>query len=59
MVLRRRGDSSGRIARIAPVGVLRNALAGERIDVSGLTVAPGFIDIQSHSRAASFLAMAA
>ncbi|MGA3203276.1 MAG: D-aminoacylase, partial [Bryobacteraceae bacterium] len=44
-----RGD---RIARIAPAGVLRNAPARERIDVSGLIVAPGFFDIQSHSRAA-------
>jgi dihydroorotase/N-acyl-D-amino-acid deacylase len=43
---------SGRIARIAPAGVLRNAPARERIDVSGLTVSPGFIDIQSQSRAA-------
>jgi dihydroorotase/N-acyl-D-amino-acid deacylase len=44
-----RGD---RIARIAPAGVLRNTPARERIDVSGLIVAPGFFDIQSHSRAA-------
>ena len=42
----------GRIARIAPPGVLRNAPAVERIDVTGLIVAPGFIDIQSQSRAA-------
>jgi dihydroorotase/N-acyl-D-amino-acid deacylase len=42
----------GRIARIAPRGVLRNAPARERIDVTGLVVAPGFIDIQSQSRAA-------
>ena len=41
---------SGRIARIVPAGVLRNAPARERIDVSGLVVAPGFIDIQSQSR---------
>lgn len=41
----------GRIARIAPPGVLRNAAARERIDVSGLVVAPGFIDIQGQSRA--------
>ena len=40
----------GRIARIAPPGVLRNAPATERIDVTGLVVAPGFFDIQSHSR---------
>ena len=42
----------GRIARIAPPGVLRNAQARERIDVTGLVVTPGFIDIQSQSRAA-------
>jgi dihydroorotase/N-acyl-D-amino-acid deacylase len=41
-----------RIARIAPPGVLRNASAKERINVAGLIVAPGFIDIQSQSRAA-------
>ena len=42
----------GRIARIAPRGVLRNAAARERIDAAGLVVAPGFIDIQSQSKAA-------
>jgi N-acyl-D-amino-acid deacylase len=42
----------GRIARIAPAGLLRNATTRERIDVTGLVVAPGFIDIQSQSRAA-------
>jgi len=42
-----RGD---RIARIAPGGVLRGAAAGRRIDLHGLVLAPGFIDIQSHSR---------
>jgi N-acyl-D-amino-acid deacylase len=45
----------GRIARIVPRGVLRNAEARERIDVTGLVVAPGFIDIQGQSRA-QFLA---
>jgi len=39
-----------KIARIAPPGVLRNFPAKERIDVTGLVVAPGFIDIQSQSR---------
>ena len=42
-----RGD---RIVRIAPRGALGNARARQRVDASGLVVAPGFIDIQSHSR---------
>ncbi len=41
-----------RIARITPRGMLKDAPARERIDASGLVVAPGFIDIQSHSRGA-------
>jgi dihydroorotase/N-acyl-D-amino-acid deacylase len=44
-----RGD---RIARITRPGMLRGVRARERVDVSGLVVAPGFIDIQSHSREA-------
>ncbi len=42
-----RGDT---IARIAPAGQLRDAPAKLRIDASNRVVAPGFIDIQSHSR---------
>ncbi len=41
-----RGD---RIARIAPRGLMRGSPARERIDASGLVVAPGFIDIQGQS----------
>jgi N-acyl-D-amino-acid deacylase len=44
-----RGD---RIARIAPAGMLAGAPARERVDARGRVVAPGFIDIQSHSRGA-------
>jgi N-acyl-D-amino-acid deacylase len=46
-----RGD---RIATIALPGALSGEPAGQRIDARGKVVAPGFIDIQSHSRG-SFL----
>ncbi|HSL72378.1 MAG TPA: D-aminoacylase [Longimicrobiales bacterium] len=42
-----RGD---RIVRLVPRGLLRGIAARERIDAAGLVVAPGFFDIQSHSR---------
>jgi N-acyl-D-amino-acid deacylase len=42
-----RGD---RIARVTPAGMLASARARQRIDARGMVVAPGFIDIQSHSR---------
>jgi hypothetical protein len=41
-----RGD---RVARVAPRGLLAGAPARERVDAAGRVVAPGFIDIQSHS----------
>ena len=41
-----RGD---RIATIAPRGGLAGASSREKVDAGGLVVAPGFIDIQSHS----------
>ncbi len=44
-----------RIARITPAGQLDKARAKERIDARSQVVAPGFIDIQSHSRAAFLL----
>ncbi len=43
------GVAGGRIARIAPAGMLRDARAARRIDAAGLVVAPGAIDIQAQS----------
>src|SRR5690606_10621550 len=39
----------GRIARVTPAGLLKEAEAKQRVDASGLVVAPGFIDIQAQS----------
>jgi len=44
-----RADVGIRGGRIATIGDLRSAAATRRIDASGLTVAPGFIDIHNHS----------
>jgi N-acyl-D-aspartate/D-glutamate deacylase len=44
-----RADVGIRGARIAAIGDLRAVPAARRIDASGLTVAPGFIDIHNHS----------
>lgn len=42
--------SGDRVVAITAPGMLANANADKRIDASGRIVAPGFIDIQSHSR---------
>jgi N-acyl-D-aspartate/D-glutamate deacylase len=44
-----RADVGIRGGRIATIGDLPTAAATRRIDASGLTVAPGFIDIHNHS----------
>jgi N-acyl-D-aspartate/D-glutamate deacylase len=44
-----RADVAVRQDRIAAIGNLRGRSARRQIDVSGLTVSPGFIDIHSHS----------
>ncbi len=46
------GIVDDRIGAITPRGMLGAASAAERIDATGMVVAPGFIDIQSHSRGA-------
>lgn len=38
-----------RIARVASRGALTGAQAARRLDAGGMVIAPGFIDIQSHS----------
>ena len=44
-----RADVGIRGGRIAAIGDLQTTTAARRIDASGLTVAPGFIDMHNHS----------
>ena len=44
------GIRDDRIAAVVPPGMLARVDAARRIDATGKVVAPGFIDIQSHSR---------
>ena len=46
---RYRADVAVACGRIAAVGALDGAQATQRLDATGLLVAPGFIDIHSHS----------
>jgi N-acyl-D-amino-acid deacylase len=48
------GDIAIQGDRIAAAGLLRDASARVRLRVSGLTVAPGFIDAHSHARGGIF-----
>ncbi|MCM0019107.1 MAG: amidohydrolase family protein, partial [Tagaea sp.] len=43
------GDVGIRDGKIAEIGALNGAAAKTRIDAQGLAVAPGFIDIHTHS----------
>jgi len=44
-----RADVGVREGKVARVGDLSGSEAGERVDVSGLVIAPGFIDVHSHT----------
>ena len=44
-----RADIGVRDGRIVRVGVIRNPKAAEAIDVTGLMVSPGFIDVHTHA----------
>lgn len=45
----RKADIGVRDGRIAQIGQLQNAAATDRINATGLVVAPGFIDVHTHA----------
>jgi N-acyl-D-amino-acid deacylase len=50
-----RADVGVRAGRIAAIGDLAGAPAGERLDVAGRVVCPGFIDMHTHSDLSLFV----
>jgi len=47
--VRRRGDVGIKDGRIAAIGLFSKGTASQVIDVAGLVVAPGFIDVHTHA----------
>lgn len=50
------GDVAVENGRVAAIGRLQGAEAAETVDLAGLTIAPGFVDVHTHSDALPFSA---